>query len=339
MRSPSAATRASRADRLTWIETAPQGVSDDFASSVLAGLSARPRRLSCRWLYDERGSRLFERICQQPEYYPTRAELSILRERAGEIASALPAGGALVELGSGSALKTRVLIEELIARDGALRYVPVDISRSMLETSSRALLQQYPQLEILGVAAEYRDGLRELRRRVAGPRMVLWLGSNVGNFERPAAAAFLAEVRAGLSAADRLLLGVDLRKDKAVLERAYDDAAGVTADFDLNLLARINRELGGDFDLAGFRHRARYDERRGCVEMHLVSLREQRVRIAALELELDFAAGEDIHTENSYKYSPAEIDALADACGFEVETRWFDAERRFSLQTLRPTGC
>src|SRR5688572_17282673 len=177
MRSPSAAKTASRADRLTWIETAPQGVIDDFASSVRAGLADRPRRLSCRWLYDERGSRLFEEICQQPEYYPTRAELSILRQRAGEIAAALPAGGALVELGSGSALKTRVLIEELIARDGALRYVPVDISRSRLEASSQSLLQQYPQLEILCVAAEYRDGLRELRRRVEGPCLVLWLGS------------------------------------------------------------------------------------------------------------------------------------------------------------------
>lgn len=323
------------AERLTWIETAPQGLAGDFASSVREGLASRPRWLSCRWLYDERGSRLFEAICEQPEYYPTRAELSILRERAGEIAAALPAGGSLVELGSGSALKPRVLIEALLARDGALRYVPVDISRSMLEASSRELLEAYPALEILGVAAEYGDGLRELRRRVAGPKLVLWLGSNVGNFERPEAAAFLAELRGGLSRDDRLLLGVDLRKDKGVLERAYDDAAGVTAAFNLNLLERINRELGGDFELDGFRHRARYDECEGRVEMHLESLRDQRVRIAALGLELDFQAGETIHTENSYKYSPGEIDALAAAGGFEVEARWYDAERRFSLQTLR----
>lgn len=328
---------ANAADRLTWIETAPQGQAPGFAASVLEGLTSRPRWLSCRWLYDEHGSRLFEAICEQPEYYPTRAELSILRERAAEIVSVLPRGGHLVELGSGSAFKTRVLIEALIARDGALRYVPVDISRSMLEASSRELLASYPELEVLGVAAEYGDGLCELRRRVAhAPKLVLWLGSNVGNFERPEAAAFLAELRGGLDARDRLLLGVDLRKDKDVLERAYDDAAGVTAAFDLNLLARINRELGGGFDLATFRHRARYDEREGRVEMHLESLRDLRVPIAALGLELDFRAGETIHTENSYKYSLGEIDALAAAGGFEVESRWYDAERRFSLQTLRP---
>lgn len=324
------------ADRLTWIETAPQGLVRDFASSVHEGLASRPRWLSCRWLYDERGSRLFEAICEQPEYYPTRAELAILRERAGEIAAALPPGGSLVELGSGSALKTRVLIEALLARDGTLRYVPVDISRSMLEHSSRALLEAYPALEILGVAAEYGAGLRELRRRIAGPKLVLWLGSNVGNFERPEAAAFLDELREGLSRDDRLLLGVDLRKDARVLERAYDDAAGVTARFNLNLLERINRELAGTFDLAAFRHLARYDEPEGRVEMHLECLRDQRVRIGALGLELDFRRGETIHTENSYKYSPAEIDALAAVAGFELEARWFDPERRFSLQTLRP---
>jgi L-histidine N-alpha-methyltransferase len=192
------------------------------------------------------------------------------------------------------------------------------------------------ELEVLCVAAEYGAGLRELRRSVAGhAKLVLWLGSNVGNFERPVAADFLAELRRGLSADDRLLLGVDLRKDARVLERAYDDAAGVTAAFNLNLLERINRELGGDFDLASFRHRARYDEREGRVEMHLESLRAQRVRIAALGLELVFQAGETIHTENSYKYSAEEIDALAAAGGFEVESRWYDAEHRFSLQTLR----
>jgi L-histidine Nalpha-methyltransferase len=309
---------------------------DCATCSPRAGLTSRPRWLSCRWLYDEEGSRLFEAICEQPEYYPTRAELAILRERAGEIADALPPGGSLVELGSGSALKTRVLIEALIARDGALRYVPIDISRTMLEASSRELLEEYPELEVLGVAAEYGAGLRELRRRVPGPKLVLWLGSNVGNFERHEAAAFLAELGAGLSTDDRLLLGVDLRKDARVLERAYDDAAGVTAAFGLNLLARINRELGGEFDLDGFRHRAHYDEREGRVEMHLESLRAQHVRIAAIDLELDFAEGETIHTENSYKYSVAEIDALAAEGGFEVESRWFDAERRFSLQALRP---
>jgi dimethylhistidine N-methyltransferase len=333
MRFSSAATTA---ERLTLIETAPHGQAEDLASSVREGLSQRPRWLSCRWLYDERGSRLFEAICEQPEYYPTRAELSILNERANAILAVLPPGGSLVELGSGSALKTRVLIEALLARDGALRYVPIDISRSMLERSSLELLEDHAGLEILGVAAEYSDGLRVLRRRVPGPKLVLWLGSNVGNFERPVAAEFLGELRETLDGEDRLLIGVDLRKRREVLEAAYDDAAGVTAAFDLNLLARINRDLDGDFDLAGFRHRAHYDALHGRVEMHLVSQRAQRVRIAALDLELEFARGETIHTENSYKYSLEEIDALVAAGGFEVEARWLDDQRRFSLQTLRP---
>ena len=324
------------AGRLTWIETAPQAREADFAESVRSGLSAERKLLSCRWLYDSEGSQLFERICEQPEYYPTRAELEILSAKASEIAKDLRADADLVELGSGSSLKTRVLIEAAIARHGRLRYVPLDISHSILEASSRELLDDYPELEILCVAAEYRAGLRELRRRIDGPKLVLWLGSNVGNFERAAAARFLAELREGLGPNDRLILGADLRKSREVLERAYDDTAGVTAAFNLNLLARVNRELDGDFDLQQFEHRAHYDEFLGRVEMHLVSLRDQRVRVGALDLVVEFAAGETIHTENSYKYSEQELDSLAAVAGFRVDARWFDAQRRFSLQRLEP---
>ena len=327
--------------RLVIREAQPTVPAATFAAEVRAGLAAQPKRLPCRFFYDAAGSRLFEQICELPEYYLTRAEQEILTRHADEIAAAVPAGAVLVELGSGSAAKTRRLIEAFLRRQATLRYVPIDISRGALEESARRLLAEYPALEIHGLAAEYRDGLRRLRRlRRADaerrPRLVLWLGSNVGNFGRPEAAAFLARVRETMAAADRLLVGFDLRKDRAVLEPAYDDAQGVTARFNLNLLARVNRELGGHFDLRRFAHRAVYAEDAGRVELHLVSRREQTVPIDALGLRVPFAAGEAIHTEDSYKYSGDEIRALAAAAGFEVERRWLDGGRRFAECLFRP---
>jgi dimethylhistidine N-methyltransferase len=307
-----------------------------FAASLARGLAERPKRLSCSWFYDEQGSRLFEEICELPEYYLTRAEREILETRAGEILGGLPARPALVELGSGSAAKTRVLIRALIERWGGLRYLPIDISSAMLEASSRRLLDEHPKLAITALGLPFEEALGRVADLVRGPRLVLWLGSSVGNLSRGEAAAFLSRVRAGLGPEDRFLLGVDLRKDKATLERAYDDARGVTARFNRNLLARANRELGAGFDLEAFAHRARYDEAEGRVEMHLESLRAQRVPVARLGREFEFAAGELVHTENSYKYSLAEIDALAAAAGFALEGQWLDRARRFSLSRLLP---
>jgi L-histidine Nalpha-methyltransferase len=305
-----------------------------FACDVEAGLTALPKRLSCRYFYDHLGSLLFEEICALPEYYLTRTESEILRERAGEIAARFPHAISLVELGSGSATKTRLLIEAFRHGHSALRYVPVDISPSILEESALALLADYPGLEIVTVAAEYHEGLRQLRAESDRPKLILWLGSNVGNFHRPEAASFLRRVRETMTDADRLLIGIDLRKERPVLERAYDDPGGVTARFNLNLLARINRELGGGFDLTAFRHRAEYNEVMGRVEIYLDSLRAQCVRIAALDLEVAFAEGEPIHTENSYKYSQAEILQLAAAAGLRLEAQWLDAARRFSVNLL-----
>jgi L-histidine N-alpha-methyltransferase len=319
-------------ERLTLVE-ADAAVPTDFAADVRAGLTAPRKRLSCRYFYDAEGSALFEEICALPEYYLTRAELSILQAHAGEIIASCSSDAALVELGSGSATKTRALIEAALDAHEAVRYVPIDISRSMLEESSRALLADYPTVEITAIAAEYRAGLRWLKRR-REPKLVLWLGSNVGNFGRGEAARFLRGVRATMSAGDRLLMGVDLRKSRAVLEAAYDDAAGVTARFNLNLLARINRELGGHFRLGSFAHRARWNEGRGRVEIEIVSRRAQLVRIDALDLAVPFAGGERIYTESSYKYSPAEIDELARAAGLFVERRWLDGEQRFSVNLL-----
>jgi dimethylhistidine N-methyltransferase len=212
--------------------------------------------------------------------------------------------------------------------------MPIDISPTILEESSRELLSVYPRLEVVAVAAEYREGLVRLQSETGRPKLILWLGSNVGNLDRGEAAEFLGCVRETMGDADRLLVGIDLRKDRAVLERAYNDGQGVTAQFNLNLLARINQELGGEFDLSRFRHRSVYNEPMGRVEMYLDSLAEQRVRIEALEREISFEAGEGIHTENSYKYSLPEIDALSSAAGLRVERRWLDAEGRFSVNLL-----
>ncbi len=326
-------------DRFTLV-AADAALPSDFAADVRAGLTARRKRLSCRHLYDAAGSALFEEICALPEYYLTRAEQEILDARAGEILDACPRGAALVELGSGSATKTRTLLEAALARRGRsramrVRYVPIDISRSMLVDSSRALLAEYAHVEITAIAAEYRAGLRWLERQ-REPKLVVWLGSNVGNFARGDAARFLRSVRATMTPDDRLLVGVDLRKSRAVLEAAYDDAAGVTARFNLNLLSRINRELGGRFRLDGFRHRARWNERLGRVELELESVRTQVVRIDGLRLEVPFRAGERIYTESSYKYSLGEIARLARGAGFGIAARWLDGRKRFSVNLLAP---
>ena len=320
--------------RFALLATGAEQRKADFAADVLQGLSAKKKMLSCRYFYDEVGSQLFEEICALPEYYLTRAEHAILQQNASAIVAHMPAGASLVELGSGSASKTRLLIEAALARNGLVRYIPIDISRSILEESARDLLRDYELLQVLAVAGEYQEGLAVLQREIEGPKAILWLGSNVGNFRRQEAVQFLGQVRQQMAEDDCLIMGGDLRKEAAVLERAYDDAAGVTARFNKNLLARINSQLGGHFDLDAFVHEAVYDEDEGQVGMYLVSLEEQRVAIDALELEVLFAAGECIHTENSYKYSTVEIDALARASGLELKEQWFDAEKRFSLNLL-----
>jgi len=324
-------------ERLTWIEAAGTA-RDDFARAVRDGFTHAPKRIPCRYLYDERGSELFERICDLPEYYLTRAEAEILEARADELAERFPAGTSLVELGSGSARKTRVLVEAMLRRHGKLRYLPVDISRSMLRASARDLLAAYPGLEVTAVSAEYRAGLRALRDHPSR-KLILWLGSNVGNFARDDAARFLQRLRAQLSVEDRLLVGIDLRKPRAQLERAYDDSRGVTARFNLNLLARINRELAGHFDLTRFEHRAHYDDIAGRIDLALVSDRDQTVPVGALNLIAPFAAGEAIHTESSYKYSQEEIDTLAHTAGLAIETQWLDGERRYALSLLAPLNA
>jgi dimethylhistidine N-methyltransferase len=327
---------SSDSSRYALFESDPHEDRDSFASAVAQGLSRRPRSLPCRFLYDEQGSALFEDICELPEYYLTRAEHQLLRDHADEIVSMLPERVTLAELGSGSSTKTRLLIEALLRRQPRLRYVPIDISRSILEESAESLLEDYGALEIHAIAGEYQAGLRHVRRETRVPKVIAWLGSNVGNFGRAAAARFLGTIREALVDDDRLIVGIDLRKDRAVLEAAYDDAAGVTARFNLNLLARINRELDADFDLSRFRHYADWREQEGRVELGLECRKAQRVTIKALGQGLRFEPGERIHTEDSYKYSFEEIQELAARAGLSLVRHWLDASGGYSLHLMAP---
>jgi L-histidine N-alpha-methyltransferase len=303
---------------------------------VQVGLSTTPKSLPCQYFYDEEGSELFEAICDLPEYYLTRAETAILTEHGAEIAALSDEPVTLVELGSGSSVKTRILIDHLVRRQHNLRYVPVDISPTALKKSSEQLLADFPGLEILALASEYKSGL-ELVHDMQGPaRLILWLGSNIGNFERPAATEFLVAVRAAMAPADRLLVGVDLRKDATILQPAYDDAQGITARFNLNILAHVNRQLGGHFRLDRFSHRATYDVEEGRVAMYLVSDLEQTVAIDRLHMHVRFATGESVHTEYSYKYSREEIENTAAAADLNLERHFLDAAQRFSLNLLAP---
>lgn len=308
----------------------------DLAREVRRGLSAPRKSLPCRFFYDAAGSRIFEEICALSEYYLTRAEDEILARHAQALVAAAPREATVVELGSGSAAKTRRLLGAHLARGGAARCALVDISSAALADSARELRAAFPELAVEAVAAEYREGIELLAAEKRAPWLVLWLGSNVGNLDRAAAGRFLGGIRAHMGPADRFLLGVDRRKDRATLERAYDDAAGVTARFNFNLLARIDRELGGRFAAAAFRHVAHYDEDAGRIEMHLESLADQVVRIEALELDVAFRRGERIHTEDSYKYSDAEVEALAAAAGLCVADARTDAAGLFLSVLLAP---
>jgi L-histidine Nalpha-methyltransferase len=307
-----------------------------FADDVRHGLTATPKALYPKYFYDELGSHLFEAITVLPEYYATRSEAEILRNHAGEIVAALGGPLWLLELGSGDGQKTRLLIEALLARQERLEYVPVDISESAVETSSRSLLFSYPDLRITAYVGEYQAALRTIRkeRALPGRTLVLFLGSTLGNLDPEERLTLLRDVRNLLHPGEGFLLGVDLEKPESVLIPAYDDPLGVTAAFNLNLLARINRELRGEFDLTAFRHRALYNRAEGRVEMHLESRRDQTVLVGGLGIEVPFVAGETIHTENSYKFRREQIAALAAATGFELRRTWKDSRGWFASNLL-----
>ncbi|HEY0152640.1 MAG TPA: L-histidine N(alpha)-methyltransferase [Longimicrobium sp.] len=312
-------------------------VPDDLRADVLAGLTGPVKKLSPKYFYDEAGARLFERICELGAYYPTRTEIGILRRAAGEIARCIGPGCRLVEFGSGSGIKTRILLEEL--REVAA-YLPIDISRAQLLAFAISVAEAFPELEVLPVCADYTStfSLPEPTRPAAGV-VAFFPGSTIGNFEPDDAARFLERVGELCGPGGRLLIGVDLAKDPEVIERAYNDPEGVTAAFNLNLLARINRECGADFDLAAFRHHAPYVQADGRVEMHLVSTRAQEVRIPAAEgphhTRIAFRPGESILTEYSHKYAPGAFERLAHRAGWVLEQRWTDDREWFAVYLLR----
>ena len=321
--------------RLIIHDLARRNGNADFAEDVRRGLSSNPKQLFPKYLYDSLGSRLFDAICHVDEYYPTRAENEILTRHADEMVAGIPDCRTLIELGSGSADKTRRIIEALLRHRTELLFIPVDISASALEKSSRALLAAYPALRIEAYAADYLEGLAAMQPLPSGPALVLFLGSNIGNFEKAEALSFLQAIRRMLRPGDALLLGADLKKDSATLEAAYNDALGVTRAFIVNELARINRELGGNFDLWAFGLRSVYNEEAGSVEVYLESLRSQSVTISSLDMSVNFAAGEWMHMEHSYKFDVQELAQLGLQSGFDLEKTWFDSERRFSSNLFR----
>ena len=308
-----------------------RSAQDNLARDVRQTLTALNKSLPCKYFYDPEGMALFEQICDLPEYYLTRVETAILKNEAARIIELCPRELILVELGSGSSTKSRYLIEACLARQDELTYYTIDISPGGLENGSRQLLQEYLQLRVVGLVGEFADGLSYLASSASIPRLVAFLGSTIGNLAEEEIAQFFTTLRQALRPSDRFLLGVDLLKDPAVLEAAYDDSQGITARFNLNILARLNRELSANFDLLAFQHRAIFNHERSRIEMHLVSLRDQCVQIGDLGLAVEFRQGETIHTENCYKYSLARMESLLTFHGFQMLHRFIDPQRQFCL--------
>ena len=301
----------------------------DFARAVLTGLSQPRKAVPCRFFYDARGSELFERITHLPEYYLTRAETAILRAHASEIASRVPAGAAMIEFGSGSSLKTELLLDRLPL---LAAYVPIDISPSALAVAEARLARRRPELRIVSLLGDFTEIISLPSELEDVAKVGFFPGSTIGNFAPDEARVLLGKMGEALGREGRLVIGVDLDKDRDILLKAYDDAAGITAAFNLNLLARANRELNARFDLSSFVHRAVYDEEAGRIEMHLESRIGQKVSVLGRVFE--FAPGERIHTENSHKYTVAKFQSLAAAAGWRPAQVWTDPDSLFSVHAL-----
>jgi L-histidine Nalpha-methyltransferase len=315
-------------------------IETPVASAVREGLSAHPKSLPSWLFYDAAGSRLFDQITHLPEYYLTRTEREIFSAHAADIiAQAAPSDGSarlrIAELGAGSADKTRLLLKAAASLQGTLLYEPVDVSASALEAARERIEGEIAGVHVLPRVVDYTHGFDLYPSARGERRLVLYIGSSIGNFEPPQAAQLLQGIRAALEAGDTLLLGVDLQKHERILLAAYDDAAGVTARFNLNLLARLNRELAADFDLDSFVHRAVWNRAESRIEMYLESLIALRVQLPSLDLEVSFAAGERIHTENSYKYAPGQAEAMLSAAGFTPESTWTDQRGWFAVCLAR----
>ena len=306
----------------------PDEQTSAFARDAVDDLSQHPKRLSPKYFYDAAGSELFEAITRLPEYYPTRTELGILRDRGREIASIIPRRAALIEFGAGSTTKVRLLLEKC----AFAAYVPVDISGDFLRAQAERLRKDFPDLAVYPLAADFTAPFALPAQVSTLPKVGFFPGSTIGNFEPHEACRFLRSARDILGERAQMIVGADLEKDERVLRDAYNDAAGVTARFNLNLLVRMNRELGSNFDVSAFTHRAIYNLERHRIEMHLISRRQQAVRM--LGTSFSFRPGESIHTENSYKYSIERFAALARGAGWRVRESWTDAQNMFSVHAL-----
>jgi L-histidine N-alpha-methyltransferase len=306
-----------------------------MAHDVRSGLSGTPKELAPKYFYDERGSQLFEQITELPEYYPTRVERSILAERAAEIVATAGQPGVLVELGSGSAAKTRHLLSAMRDAGCLETYVPVDISEEITHETAESLVEEYPGLAVRGLVCDFEQHLERIP--TGNGCLVAFLGGTIGNLYPEARRGFLTRLAELLGPADRLLLGTDLIKETARLEAAYDDASGVTAEFNKNVLSVLNREMGADFDLAAFEHVARYDAGEARMDIRLRSLEEQTVRLETLDLEVEFAAGEEMRTEISSKFTRERLEAIYAEAGLEMSGWFTDAagDYALSLATLR----
>jgi L-histidine Nalpha-methyltransferase len=301
-----------------------------YTDEVIRGLTSRPKSLPCKLFYDDRGSQLFEEITRLPEYYLTRTELAILQDYSQEIAREVGVPVSIVELGAGTATKTGVLLRAFARRQIRTRYFPVDISAAALSDAKIRIEHECPNAWIRPVIADFGDGFHFLLE-IPGRKLVLYLGSSIGNFDWNDGVAMLRKVREQLSAGDTLLLGTDMAKDGSILVPAYDDAQGVTADFNKNMLFRLNRELSATFDLNFFRHIAEWNPAQSRMEIYLESTRDQLVTIRGAGLNILFRAGERIHTENSYKYTLEAVERMLCVSGFKLEKTWFDQREWFGL--------
>jgi L-histidine Nalpha-methyltransferase len=305
-----------------------------YVQEVADGLLSQPKTLPCKLFYDAAGSQLFEEITELPEYYLTRTELAILQDHADEMARAVGSAVTVVELGSGTATKTGTILEAFARRQMRLCYVPVDISPAALREAQERVQSQLSSVSVRPVVADFSHGF-DFLRKIPGRKLMLYLGSSIGNFDPEAGIHMLCQIRTEMQGGDALLLGTDLVKDESILVPAYDDAQGITEHFNKNILCRLNRELCANFDLDSFRHQALWNPRKSRMEIYLESLRPQKIFLRLLNLHIEMANGERIHTENSYKYTMRMVKTMVGNAGFALEQTWFDNQKWFALHLAR----
>lgn len=317
-------------------------INNEFAKNIEKGLNDKQKHISPKFFYDKKGSRLFEEICMQPEYYLNRIESQILKNSVDEILKII--GGqeiSVIELGNGNSLKTRILLGPFLAKLKSVAYFPIDVSLKMLKKSIRDLLREYANLQIYGICSDYVSGIvkinefMKLKRKIPNKKFIIFLGSSIGNFDPKDAIDFLHSIARYVRKYDLLLIGIDLEKDKSILDRAYNDKNGITAKFNFNVLTRINRELDGEFNLSSFEHKSFYNVHKHRIEMHLKSKLDQQIRIGAIGKMFYFKKGETIHTENSYKYSLHRLNKLIKKAGLQVIRNFTDPDEQYTLILLK----